>query len=198
MHGWGSIPGTTQVPGEIAAGHQKIYAALEPFYKWHHSFLTGNRSVSTKEECGAISTLQRMRGNGMTEASAEWIQDWTIFAKAARAAVVWANVSKLLMDSWVISLNKTLYWTFHARRVFLLCYASYWHTELLSIDLQAELCSTALLMPSQSTSIAFWRFPTVEFPLSNHKLQMTNLSTERSLQVLLDHLSDNQYLGAIA
>ena len=77
-----------------------------------------------------------------------------------------------------------------------LCYASYWPTELLSINLQADLCSTALLMPVKSTSIAFWRFPTVEFPLTNHKLQMTNLSTERSLRVLLDHLSDSQYLGA--
>ena len=108
MHGWRAIPGTAQVPGEFTAGDQKIYVVLEPVYGWHHAFLTGNRSVSTKEERGATSTLQRMIGDGMIEASAEWIQDLRIFAKTARAAVVWANVGKLLMVSWVTSLNKTL------------------------------------------------------------------------------------------
>ena len=67
---------------------------------------------------------------------------------------------------------------------------------LLSVNQQAELCSTALLMPAQSTGIAFWCLPTGEFPVTNHILQMTNLSNERSLQISLDHLSDSQYLGA--
>ena len=66
---------------------------------------------------------------------------------------------------------------------------------LLSVDQQAELCSTALLMPAQSTGIAFWCLPTGKFPVTNHILQMTNLINERSHQISLDHLSESQYLG---
>ena len=125
---WGSIPGKTQVPGESTrpAGHQKISAALEPSYGWHHACLTGNSSVFTKQEWGG-----------------------------GRGGIA----------------------------------------GLLSIDQQAELCSTALLMPAQSTGIAFWCLPTGKFPVTNHILQMTNLINERSHQISLDHLSESQYLG---
>ena len=51
-------------------------------------------------------------------------------------------------------------------------------------------------MPAQSTGIAFWCLQTGEFPVTNHVLQMTNLSNERNLQVSLDHLSDSKYQGA--
>ena len=132
-----------------------------------------------------LSTLQRMTRDRMTEASTD---------QAAGTAAVRANVSKLLMVSWIISLKEALPWKCYARRVFPLCYVSCWHTELLCE--QAEHCSTASLRPVQSTGIAFWCLPTGEFPVTNQTLQMAIFSTERSLQVSLDHLSDSQYLGA--
>ena len=100
------------------------------------------------------------------------------------------------MHTWLLTAQSSQNSNEEGGGGFPLCYASCWHTGLLSIDQQAELCSSALLMSAQSTGIAFWCLPTGEFPVTNHILQMTNLSNERSLQISLDHLSDSQYLGA--
>lgn len=44
-------------------------------------------------------------------------------------------------------------------------------TCCLLTNMQREICSTAFLMPAQSTSIAIWCFQTGEFPVTNYKLK---------------------------
>ena len=100
------------------------------------------------------------------------------------------------MHTWLLTAQSSQNSNEEGGGGFPLCYASCWHTGLLSIDQQAELCSSALLMSAQSTGIAFWCLPTGEFPVTNHILQMTNLTNERSLQVSLDNIPDSQYLEA--
>ena len=158
---WGYILCTTQ--GQRTT---KNVCSCKPSYRLHHASLTGKSSLLTKERWGQCPRYRGWEGTG-------WPKSWELRQESNKRQSADDQLGHqpgegiVSGDAFCIILKNLIQGGCpHSSKP----HASTLTCCLLT-NMQREICSTAFLMPAQSTSIAIWCFQTGEFPVTNYKLK---------------------------